>query len=137
MPGEISRAQSAAGVAGSGLYPNVFERALALRAGVDQKPTATTAGPGVESDLTIGVGIKIGGFTFDYAYHTYAGLSDFSTHYFSIGYVGEEKAKVKAEEKVAAPAPLPPVPTTIKATQVFKPIVPQIKTAPRTTVKKK
>jgi hypothetical protein len=56
--------------------------ALFLRAGLDQ----STEG----YNLAFGVGTKMRGFSFDYAYHTYAELSEFTTHYFSIGYIGQE-----------------------------------------------
>ncbi len=54
---------------------------LFLRGGLDQKPEGF--------NLALGVGTKFRGFTFDYAYHTYAELSEFTTHFFSLGYVGE------------------------------------------------
>ncbi len=57
-------------------------RSLFLRAGIDQKADAY--------NLALGLGTKFRGFTFDYAYHTYAELSEFTTHYFSIGFVGPE-----------------------------------------------
>ena len=107
---------------------------LKLRAGLDQKPDAGST----ITNLAAGLGVTFKGFTFDYAYHTYAGLSDFSTHYFSIGYVGEEKAKVVAPAPVPpAPSMIKPAPSPIKATQVFKPIVSKTKATTKTTVKKK
>ncbi len=53
-------------------------RTLFVRAGIDQKADAY--------NLALGLGTKYRGFSFDYAYHTYAELSEFTTHYFSIGY---------------------------------------------------
>lgn len=58
---------------------------LRLRAGLDQKPNAG----GTITNLTAGLGLNFKGFTFDYAYHTYAELSEFTTHFFSIGYTGK------------------------------------------------
>jgi hypothetical protein len=84
---------------------------IKLRAGLDQKPDAGST----ITNLAAGLGIIFKGFTFDYAYHTYAGLSDFSTHYFSFGYVGEGK---KAE--VQTTAPLTPAPAQI-APQTLQP----------------
>jgi len=84
---------------------------MALRVGVDQKPKATEAGTGIDSNLTAGVGIFLGGFTFDYAYHQFGELSENTTHFFSIGYRGEEKkerVKKKAEKKKPT-VPLPEV----------------------------
>lgn len=60
---------------------------LALRLGIDQSPSASS----VENNLTGGVGIRYRGYTFDYAYHQYSGIEENVTHYFSLGYVGEEK----------------------------------------------
>ncbi|MCX5726640.1 MAG: hypothetical protein NT030_05635, partial [Candidatus Saganbacteria bacterium] len=62
---------------------------LALRLGVDQSPSAAS----VDNNLTGGVGIQYKGYTFDYAYHQYGGIEENVTHYFSIGYVGEEEQK--------------------------------------------
>ena len=53
-------------------------RTLFVRAGIDQKADAY--------NMALGLGTKYRGFSFDYAYHTYAELSEFTTHYFSIGY---------------------------------------------------
>jgi len=58
---------------------------LALRTGIDQKPSA---GNGVDNNLTFGVGIKFGGFTFDYAYHKFSDIDENAAHFFSLGYVG-------------------------------------------------
>ena len=54
---------------------------LFVRGGLDQNASGF--------NLALGLGTKYRGFTFDYAYHTYAELSEFTTHYFSLGYVGE------------------------------------------------
>jgi hypothetical protein len=54
------------------------KKPLFIRCGLDQTPNGY--------DLAFGVGTKFRGFSFDYAYHTYAELSEFTTHYFSIGY---------------------------------------------------
>lgn len=61
---------------------------LRLRLGLDQKPSAGSA----TTNLAMGMGVNFKGYTFDYAYHTYAELSEFATHFFSIGFVGEAKA---------------------------------------------
>ncbi|MBU1026751.1 MAG: hypothetical protein KKA31_03375, partial [Candidatus Margulisbacteria bacterium] len=68
-------------------------KALFVRAGIDQKADAY--------NLALGLGTKFKGFTFDYAYHTYAEMSEFTTHYFSIGFAGPEMA--------TGPEPKPPV----------------------------
>jgi len=54
---------------------------IALRGGLDQAANGF--------NLAVGVGTNVNGFTFDYAYHTYAELSEFTTHYFSVGFVGQ------------------------------------------------
>lgn len=64
--------------------PNQLVR---LRAGLDQKPSAAST----ITNLAAGIGFNFKSFTFDYAYHTYAELSEFATHFFSIGYIAEEK----------------------------------------------
>lgn len=92
---------------------------LALRAGIDQKPAANATGIGVDNNLTFGIGIKYAGYTFDYAYHQYGEFTENTTHYFSIGYVGEdrlEKKKTKIAEAVNGSATSEPV-----ITPVFKP----------------
>jgi len=97
---------------------------LALRAGVDQKPAASNMGVVIENDYTAGVGIKFSGFTFDYAYHQYGELSENTTHYFSLGFVGDEKKERKKEmiEEVVKPSATsePVVSSTVKAKPVLK-----------------
>jgi len=53
---------------------------LSLRGGVSQKPDVFS--------YAVGVGTRYRGFTFDYAYHTYAELAELNTHFFSLGYTG-------------------------------------------------
>ncbi|OGC09425.1 hypothetical protein A3J90_05070 [candidate division WOR-1 bacterium RIFOXYC2_FULL_37_10] len=60
---------------------------LSIRAGLDQQPSAGE----VATNFSTGLGFDIKGFMFDYAYHTYADLSELTTHYFSIGYNLESK----------------------------------------------
>jgi len=57
---------------------------LALRAGLDQEPVAGA----VQTNLTAGVGLRLGNVEFDYAYHTYNDIPDNATNYFSISFVG-------------------------------------------------
>lgn len=54
---------------------------LALRVGVDNK------------EPTAGVGVRIAGLEFNYAYHPYNGIAEDSTHFFSIGYLGENRQR--------------------------------------------
>jgi hypothetical protein len=54
---------------------------LALRVGMD------------DQDPTAGLGIRVSGVEFNYAYHPYSGIANDTTHYFSIGYLGEAKKR--------------------------------------------
>jgi hypothetical protein len=79
---------------------------LALRGGLDQKPRAAESGTGLDNNWTAGVGLFLGGFTFDYTYHQFGELAENSTHFFSFGYRGEEqqlqeKLKAKADKRRA------------------------------------
>jgi hypothetical protein len=76
---------------------------LTLRAGLDQKPKATESGAmAVDNNLTAGIGILFAGFSFDYAYHQYGDLSENTTHFFSFGYRGSERAiNHKTAEKMS------------------------------------
>jgi hypothetical protein len=83
---------------------------LRVRAGLDQEPNAGS----ILSNFTAGLGLIFKGFTFDYAYHTYAEIADMSTHFFSIGYRGEVP---KISRKAVSPLKPIPEPT-------LKPYVP-------------
>ena len=54
---------------------------LALRAGMDG------------NDPTAGIGLRISGLEFNYAYHPYSGIGEDTTQFFSIGYLGEAKKR--------------------------------------------
>jgi hypothetical protein len=60
---------------------------MALRIGMDQ---AYGTASGVRNNLAYGLGLYVRGFTFDYAYHEFSDLSNDASHFFSIGYIGEE-----------------------------------------------
>lgn len=70
---------------------------LALRIGLDQAPKGTEDQVGVDNNLTAGIGLKYNGFTFDYCYHQFSDLTENTTHFFSIGYVGEDEKSGPAE----------------------------------------
>lgn len=72
---------------------------LALRAGMDQQSSAVQ----VDNNLTGGVGIKYRGFTFDYAYHQYGEISDNTTHYISLGYVGATPPAAPTSKPIVSP----------------------------------
>jgi hypothetical protein len=77
---------------------------MALRAGVDQNPIATESSNGVENNYTAGIGLKFKGYTFDYCYHQYSDLTENTTHFFSIGFVGDEDKEQKPKaSKVILP----------------------------------
>jgi hypothetical protein len=63
---------------------------LALRAGLDG------------SNPTAGVGIRTGGFEFNYAYHPFNGINDNNTSFFSISYLGDD---VKRQLKIVIDQP--------------------------------
>src|SRR3989339_217039 len=75
---------------------------IVLRAGLDQSALGSSA----VTNLTGGLGIKLAGFSFDYAYQQDSKLSGNSSHYFSLSFqptfVEEIAAKeIKSELKVA------------------------------------
>lgn len=78
---------------------------MALRVGLDQQPRGTEDQVGVDNNLTAGIGLKFKGFTFDYCYHQFSDLTENTTHFFSIGYVGEDEKPKPAQ----APKPVIPV----------------------------
>jgi len=71
---------------------------LAIRAGLDQAQVSATE---VANNLTTGVGINVGGVSFDYAYRMDNSLANNSTSYFSISFqppVPAEKKLLKGKE---------------------------------------
>lgn len=86
-----------------------------LRAGIDQRAKATTTGTGIDSNPTFGVGLKYFGYTFDYAYQRIGELSENASHFFSIGFVGDESTYAKAaadkdvKKKTTSTVPIPQV----------------------------
>ncbi len=74
---------------------------LALRIGMDQEP-----GVQVNTNLTAGLGIRVGGVEFNYAYHPYSAVgtvADDNTHFFSMSYVGVPTSTKSLELTVTAP----------------------------------
>ena len=61
-----------------------------LRAGIDQEPVPGSNGSGASAinDLTAGLGVSFGDFSFDYAYHTYNDIAQNTSHFFSLSYKG-------------------------------------------------
>ncbi|MFC1496440.1 PorV/PorQ family protein [Candidatus Margulisiibacteriota bacterium] len=62
---------------------------LALRAGMDQDP----APEGTATNITAGVGLRVQGVSFDFAYHPYSSVTDDTSYFFSVGYVGAPEPK--------------------------------------------
>ena len=54
---------------------------LAIRGGLDG------------SDPTAGIGLRVSGIEFNYAYHPYNGIGEDASHFFSISYLGETKKR--------------------------------------------
>jgi len=85
-----------------GLFHSGFEWMptdnLSIRLGIDQAPVKN-----IINNLTAGVGINHAGFTFDYAYHQYGEISENTTHYFSLGYIGEQVQEKRAKVEVGRP----------------------------------
>lgn len=55
---------------------------LALRVGSDN------------NEMTAGLGLRFTGIEFNYAYHPYNGISENTTHFFSLGYLGETRKRM-------------------------------------------
>jgi len=71
---------------------------IALRFAVDQDAAGDGAGGmQVVSDNAFGVGLNISGFSFDYAYHTFAGAPNIDNHYFSLSYAYQPPAAIGKE----------------------------------------
>ena len=72
-----------------------------IRVGMDQRAVSNGRELVPSADLTGGVGINYAGISFDYAYHQYDGLSNATTHYFSISYdLGAQKVVEKSADNI-------------------------------------
>lgn len=87
-----------------------FHPALSLRGGFDQNASAATGS--VVTNLTLGLGLKIGILKFDYAYHPYFEEAGNLTHFFSVSFSGPTPLPPTAliPTVEAIPIPTPPVP---------------------------
>lgn len=72
---------------------------LALRIGIDQAEEVSEGNWVRQNNLTTGVGLTYGGFSFDYAYHQFGSLTENASHFFSIGYVGDMRADLIRRRK--------------------------------------
>ncbi|MFA5892436.1 MAG: S-layer homology domain-containing protein [Candidatus Margulisiibacteriota bacterium] len=77
---------------------------LAIRAGIDQDAAGDGAGAlTTVTDNAFGVGLMFGGFNFDYAYHTFAGMPNVDNHYFSLSYGLLPPVEVKTKLVLTSP----------------------------------
>jgi len=86
---------------------------LSVRSGLDQTPTGQNNATDAYTHLTFGLGVKVRGITFDYAYYKRGDPSGKVTNYISLGYVGEPESKKiettpEAEKVVPLSELLPP-----------------------------
>jgi len=63
---------------------------LALRLGLNQDASKNET----VTNITAGIGYVKDGYAFDYAFQPVGGVADGATHYFSISYIGQDKAPV-------------------------------------------
>lgn len=84
---------------------------FALRLGLDQTPNGLDS---TFNNLTFGLGIKNAGITFDYAYYANANTASSSSHYFSLGYVGQDPPPFTSQEELR-PAYPEPTPKQVRA----------------------
>ena len=84
-----------------------FHPQLSIRGGVDQSVDAVTGG--TASNLTLGLGLKIGAIKLDYAYHPYFEETGNITHYISLSFSGppfvQKTANVPTPEVMAVSTP--------------------------------
>ncbi|MBN3033718.1 MAG: S-layer homology domain-containing protein [Candidatus Saganbacteria bacterium] len=80
---------------GTADYDYNFSRPSATHFGLEFWPTANLAlrGGMDGSDPTAGLGLRVSGVEFNYAYHPYSQISENTTHYFSLGYLGEARKR--------------------------------------------
>jgi len=81
---------------------------VSVRLGMDQDISGDGYGGsvGTVGNLTGGVGLSYGGFSFDYAYHSFAGVSEISNNYFSLSYSPPLPEVKKIETPVRINTPL-------------------------------
>ncbi len=104
---------------------------LALRGGLENVPTGNSSSV---MNLMAGIGLKINGLGFDYAYFNDGSLAVNSTHFFTLSFMPE----MPKPKPVVSPAPSPAVvPVIAPAPAVSVPVVkPKAKTAAPKAVKK-
>lgn len=76
---------------------------LSFRIGLDQDAVARgDGGIGIDNNLAAGVGVSFYGARLDYAFHTFGGLSENNTHFFSLSYGPPEKKPAESFLPVAS-----------------------------------
>ncbi|MCX5749657.1 MAG: PorV/PorQ family protein [Candidatus Saganbacteria bacterium] len=102
---------------------------LAIRMGLDQDPVPGTVGITEGRNLTYGIGLRLKGIEFDYAYHPYSGIQENATHYFSISFVGDDPKEEKNREYITIIKPRDKLITRrdyVKVSGIVHPIIDQI-----------
>lgn len=89
---------------------------LALRLGIDQVAKNQTEN---YNNTTAGLGLKTNGFTFDYAWYRSSDITQDTTNYFSVGYLGPEPPRSKKPEPKTikafpSPEPKPAIATELR-----------------------
>lgn len=96
---------------------------LTIRGAIDQDAVGDGAGGlTTVSDNAFGVGLNVGGFNFDYAYHTFAGAPNIDNSYFSLSY-GLVPPPPQITEKLVLKLPPDKVITFEAATKVAGSII--------------
>jgi hypothetical protein len=79
---------------------------LSMRFGIDQDAIGDgNGGLKTVSDNAFGVGLNFAGFSFDYAYHTFAGSPSIDNHYFSLAYALAAPAAAEIKEPIVVSVP--------------------------------
>jgi len=91
-------------------------QALAVRLGLDQTKKDSKEN---YNHVTAGLGLNVYGVTIDYAWYRQGDPTEAVTHYFSLGYVGQEAPPAQAQEAIEgrafpSPTPKPAVATTAR-----------------------
>lgn len=76
---------------------------FSLRLGADQSATASD----VFVNLTGGLGVRLAGFSLDYAFYRQGDISQAVSHYFSVGYLAPIRPRPVSAEAAGIPSPEP------------------------------
>jgi len=80
---------------------------IAIRAGIDQAIEGDGSGQKVQTvnNIAAGVGLKYGGFKFDYGYHSFVTLPGVANHFFSLSYGVAPAVAAEIKEKLVLDEP--------------------------------